>query len=936
MSIITCTPRILTPEREALARRRSVEINPANEELTRTVERVVPGRRGQRRLALQIGTRWPEAGVLLSVQFLDNPSQALRKRLLLHMNAWSKTTNTRFVETQEKGHVRIARFDQPPDMAGFWSWVGTEILAIEDEEEPTMNLEGFTMDTEDSEFFRVVRHEAGHTLGFDHEHMRSDLVNKIDVKKAIAHFKKTDGWTAKETRQQVLTPLKAKSIMGTTEADPTSIMCYQIPGKITKDGKTIPGGLDINKKDFEFAAKVYPKTGREPLPPRKAKAATVDPESFSQLQSAVQAPPREETFGQRRNQPLSQDEADTFHIVVMDEFDPEGIRSSLADCEPEVVPSSVGGTTGPKPGKPGRKKTKTPKFARVFASYAGARVTCAMRLRADKGEDPTTFGSIIGVHHQIKNYTNRDKGSLPDDEKMKAFGTNLFDALFPGVVGRLYDEARSRQRNRKLDLVFTSMIPWIAEKPWEFAYDKVRDSYLATEEIHLIRNVLTAVPANIIPARVGPLRILVVSAQPVGFGLLSIEQEVRVILRGFQPLIDANAVTVEVLAHATPSLIHGQLETGNFDVIHFIGHGMFNEETGQGALIFENDRGGKYELGERSVREIFCQRGVRLVFLNACQTGSGGSADFNKGVAQSLVAHGLPALVANQYSVLDTSATSFAQHFYWALAQGMSIGQAAREARIAVNYSLMGEPIDWAVPVVYARDPNMKLCEKPEMIDPVPATAVRRVSRRAVRGRPMRVAFWDIDNVFPGLEDTLKRMNDAQTVFGFELVALSAPIDAWDLENKADDGSPYLWANKIAERLKRTTDDLGVNILACITRQWMRDAKYLNIYGWWADHKETPVVMFSCAGLDDLAPEGEQTNQVLANIMVLLLAGYLSEMDTHGRGPKSCPMYRNSERDFAHMFGPQPFDKICRAELKKKIPKELPALETLLKTFHPS
>jgi hypothetical protein len=67
--------------------------------------------------------------------------------------------------------------------------------------------------------------------------------------------------------------------------------------------------------------------------------------------------------------------------------------------------------------------------------------------------------------------------------------------------------------------------------------------------------------------------------------------------------------------------------------------------------------------------------------------------------------------------------------------------------------------------------------------------------------------------------------------------------------------------------------------------------------------------------------------------MVLLLAGYFSEMDTHGRKPKTCPMYRNSERDFAHMTGPQQFDKICRAQLKKKIPKELPALEALLQTF---
>jgi hypothetical protein len=36
-------------------------------------------------------------------------------------------------------------------------------------------------------------------------------------------------------------------------------MCYQIPGSITKDGKPIPGGKDINPTDFAFAASIYPK-----------------------------------------------------------------------------------------------------------------------------------------------------------------------------------------------------------------------------------------------------------------------------------------------------------------------------------------------------------------------------------------------------------------------------------------------------------------------------------------------------------------------------------------------------------------------------------------------------------------------------------------------------------------------------------------------------
>lgn len=262
MSPIVCRPKTLTPAQAALALRRAIEINPANAAQQRAVERTAVGRRGgMRRLAVVVGHRWPVTGVRLSVQFLDSPAADLRARLLKHMNAWNKTANVRFVETRGVGQVRIARLDRPESMAGFWSYVGNEILGMPDDE-PTLNLEGFTMKTSEAEFRRVVRHEAGHTLGFDHEHMRAALVKKIDRRKAFAFFDLTQGWTRAEVEEQVLTPLDQRSIMGTTESDPLSIMCYQIPGEITKDGKAIPGGRDINRKDFAFAAAVYPKRVR--------------------------------------------------------------------------------------------------------------------------------------------------------------------------------------------------------------------------------------------------------------------------------------------------------------------------------------------------------------------------------------------------------------------------------------------------------------------------------------------------------------------------------------------------------------------------------------------------------------------------------------------------------------------------------------------------
>lgn len=122
-----------------------------------------------------------------------------------------------------------------------------------------MNLEGFTMNTRDSEFYRVVRHETGHTLGCPHEHMRQDIIDRIDRQKAIDYFKATQGWSEAQVVAQVLTPLSPNSIWATVSADRQSIMCYQLPGTITKDGQPIPGGLDIDQIDYDFIAKVYPK-----------------------------------------------------------------------------------------------------------------------------------------------------------------------------------------------------------------------------------------------------------------------------------------------------------------------------------------------------------------------------------------------------------------------------------------------------------------------------------------------------------------------------------------------------------------------------------------------------------------------------------------------------------------------------------------------------
>lgn len=258
-----CTLRQLPECDQHAAAMCAISLNPVN----RPAPHVEPARIGA------LTTKyWGTKGVRLGVAFMERIPLSFAYKIREHLNAWGKTANVEFFLTADNPAVRIG-FD--PN-GGHWSYLGTDILSIP-RNQPTMNLAGFSDSTPDSEFTRVVRHEAGHTLGFPHEHMRRDVVARLDEAKTIAYFGRTQGWSEAEVRAQVLTPIEERSLLSPTPVDATSIMCYQLPGSITKDGRPIVGGTDINATDAAYAALIYPRPDRPapPSPPTPTKRRVV-------------------------------------------------------------------------------------------------------------------------------------------------------------------------------------------------------------------------------------------------------------------------------------------------------------------------------------------------------------------------------------------------------------------------------------------------------------------------------------------------------------------------------------------------------------------------------------------------------------------------------------------------------------------------------------
>jgi hypothetical protein len=347
--------------------------------------------------------------------------------------------------------------------------------------------------------------------------------------------------------------------------------------------------------------------------------------------------------------------------------------------------------------------------ASILATFRSARLLVSFPRRG--GEAGARWQRIIRAHERTLAVLEGRARSreLPSGRELRELGRDLFDVLFPGDVRRLYDTARALRGGGALDVVFTSMLDWVADKPWELAFDPSRREFLATSSVNFVRNAFTAVPADAPPRGRGRLRILAVVAQPRGTAPLDAKTETTDLRQAFKALVDGGRATIEILTKATAGRLQRRLAAGGVDVLHFVGHGAFDEREREGSILLEDERGRERPLGADALRQVVCGRGLRLVFLNACETGRGGRVEWNRGVAPALVAAGLPAVVANQYAVEDAAATAFARELYAQLATGSALGDAAREARVAVGREHGTSSLGWAVPVVFARDPREPL-----------------------------------------------------------------------------------------------------------------------------------------------------------------------------------------------------------------------------------
>jgi hypothetical protein len=301
----------------------------------------------------------------------------------------------------------------------------------------------------------------------------------------------------------------------------------------------------------------------------------------------------------------------------------------------------------------------------------------------------------------------------PEMENAKTFGGKLFRAVFDdemlAALRSSQDEARKQQLGLRIRLRLNDA-PDLVNLPWEYLYNPSLNRFLSLSiNTPLVRYL--ELPERISPLAVKPpLRVLVVISSPSDYPRLDVEREWSNLKQTLAELESRNLVKLERLETATPVALQYALRRAKYHVIHFIGHGGFNEQAQDGILLMESEsKTGRPLSGQHLGTILHDEQTLRLAVLNACEGARTGSSDPFAGVAQSLVQQGLPAVIAMQFEITDEAAIAFGREFYTAIAEGFPVDAAMGEARKAI-FSL-GNDIEWGTPVLYMRAPDGRIFE---------------------------------------------------------------------------------------------------------------------------------------------------------------------------------------------------------------------------------
>ena len=358
----------------------------------------------------------------------------------------------------------------------------------------------------------------------------------------------------------------------------------------------------------------------------------------------------------------------------------------------------------------------------------------------DIGLDPDRLGVDLDTLQAqvLASATTSRSMRVPELERpLRQVGQALFEAVFKASIGALFLSSRNEveRAGGRLRIVLRLHPPELAVLPWELLFSDHYGGYLCRRS-PMVRYVDAPEPVR--PLRTPPpLRVLGMTALPGDLAALDADTEQRRLEQLLAPFQARGLITVDWVPGQSWEAAQSALYAG-CQVFHFIGHGGFDPDRGEGVIAFADERGRRQVVGASLLAELLSVADPmpRLVVLNSCQTGAGADTDVFSSTAATLV-RTVPAVAAMQFAVTDDAAAVFSGAFYQALVHNRGVDEAVRAGRIALT-GWNPDTLEWVTPVLYLRSRDSHLFD---LTDPG-ATSADAGEQPEPRRDAVLAAYW--------------------------------------------------------------------------------------------------------------------------------------------------------------------------------------------------
>ena len=341
-----------------------------------------------------------------------------------------------------------------------------------------------------------------------------------------------------------------------------------------------------------------------------------------------------------------------------------------------------------------------PQFPHFPSAYVPQFVFESLEIEGDSGDSGA-----------VSSYSSR---------YMQHLGVSLWQWLFDGPISSSFDRSQGIAMGQDIPLRLRLEIrdPELIAMPWEIMQPQPGSRALSLNRKILLSRTSSDVDPLETTALDRTLKILLVlgkdspgdealadeaTDEPYEDDRLQLEQEAALLKKILEQSSDLNARStarrrVDMLLRPTAAELSKAVEKGGYNVFFYSGHGVPGPD---GGLLFLSDA----TLSGTELAQVLTRAGVKLAVFNTCWGAQPEETQQQSlprsSLAEVLLHHGLPAVVAMRDSIADEEAISFIQVFAQTLAERKAVDEAVAIARQHLLSLYHFNQPAWTLPVLY-------------------------------------------------------------------------------------------------------------------------------------------------------------------------------------------------------------------------------------------